>query len=107
MPIMRRKPSLAAAAGPCCILLGLITLLLFPATARSQSGWGPGLPPPSPPVASGKSRLNPSPPAPLLPASVFGLQTNLRKYLETWPTPGSTATEAWPEYIPEDEGAPD
>ena len=32
--------------------------------------------------------------------SVFSLQTNLRKYLETWPTPGSTSTEAWPEYVP-------
>ena len=39
---------------------------------------------------------------PLPPASVFSLQTNLRKYLETWPTPGSTTTEAWPEYVPED-----
>ena len=38
---------------------------------------------------------------PLPPASVFSLQTNLRKYLETWPTPGSTVTEAWPEYFPE------
>jgi hypothetical protein len=40
---------------------------------------------------------------PLPPASVFSLQTNLRKYLETWPAPGSTATGDWPEYIPEDE----
>jgi hypothetical protein len=40
---------------------------------------------------------------PLPPASVFCLQTNFRKYLETWPTPGSTATGDWPEYIPEDE----
>jgi hypothetical protein len=39
---------------------------------------------------------------PLPPASAFSLQTNLRRYLETWPTPGSTATEAWPEYVPED-----
>ena len=39
---------------------------------------------------------------PLPPASAFHLQTNLRKYLETWPTPGSTSTEAWPEYVPED-----
>ena len=39
---------------------------------------------------------------PLPPASVFHLQTNLRQYLETWPAPGSTATEAWPEYVPED-----
>jgi hypothetical protein len=39
---------------------------------------------------------------PLPPASVFSLQTQFRKYLETWPTPGSTTTEDWPEYIPED-----
>jgi len=39
---------------------------------------------------------------PLPPASAFSLQTNLRKYLETWPTPGSTAAEAWPEYVPEE-----
>jgi hypothetical protein len=40
--------------------------------------------------------------SPLPPASAFHLQTNLRQYLETWPTPGSTTTEAWPEYVPED-----
>jgi hypothetical protein len=39
---------------------------------------------------------------PLPPASAFHLQTNLRQYLETWPTPGSTTTDAWPEYVPED-----
>ena len=39
---------------------------------------------------------------PLPPASAFSLQTNLRRYLETWPTPGSTTSEAWPEYVPED-----
>jgi hypothetical protein len=39
---------------------------------------------------------------PLPPASAFHLQTNLRKYLETWPTPGSTTSEAWPEYVPEE-----
>ena len=39
---------------------------------------------------------------PLPPASAFHLQTNLRKYLETWPTPGSTTTEAWPEYVAEE-----
>lgn len=39
---------------------------------------------------------------PLPPASAFHLQKNLRLYLEAWPTPGSTAAEPWPEYIPED-----
>jgi hypothetical protein len=35
--------------------------------------------------------------SPLPPASAFGLQTNLRRYLKTWPTPGTTATDEWPE----------
>jgi hypothetical protein len=39
---------------------------------------------------------------PLPPASAFHLQTNLRQYLETWPTPGATTTAAWPEYVPEE-----
>ena len=39
---------------------------------------------------------------PLPPASAFHLHTNLRQYLEAWPTPGSTTSEAWPEYVPED-----
>jgi hypothetical protein len=39
---------------------------------------------------------------PLPPASVFFLQANLRKYLETWPDPGSTSVEDWPEYVPEE-----
>lgn len=50
------------------------------------------------PVASGRFPWR----CPLPPASAFHLQTNLRKYLETWPTPGSTTSEAWPEYITED-----
>jgi len=41
-------------------------------------------------------------PCPLPPGSAFSFQTNLRKYLETWPTPGSTSTEPWPEYVPEE-----
>jgi len=40
-------------------------------------------------------------PCPLPPASAFHLQTNLRRYLETWPTPGTTVGEAWPEYVAE------
>lgn len=167
MRIMCREQSVWGAAGPGFILLGLITLLLLPATARGQSGGGAGVPQPAPPGAAAVSRLNLAPPnlrlpaparedpgepgarqapprdlrqsadnprnsarqlascpapvvrqtlpvkpassgwlpsrCPLPPASVFSLQTNLRKYLETWPTPGSTATGDWPEYIPEDE----
>lgn len=53
------------------------------AVLPASSGWVPGQ-------------------CPLPPASVFSLQTNLRQYLETWPTPGFTTTEAWPEYVPED-----
>jgi hypothetical protein len=156
MRIEPREPSLRRAAGPGFILLGLITLLLLPATSRGQSGGGPGVPQLPPPGASEVGRLNPgedpgkpwarqAPPrdlrpaadnlresgrqlasrpasgvhqnlpvkpaasgwlpsqCPLPPASAFILQTNFRKYLETWPTPGSTATGDWPEYIPEDE----
>ena len=157
MRIEPREPSLRRAAGPGFILLGLITLLLLPATARGHSGGGPGVPQLPPPGASEVGRLNPgedpgepcarrAPPrdlrqaadnpqgcpgrqlasrpasgvqqnlpvkptasgwlpsqCPLPPAFVFILQTNFRKYLETWPTPGATATGDWPEYIPEDE----
>jgi hypothetical protein len=39
---------------------------------------------------------------PLPPASVFHLHIDLRRYLETWPAPGSTVGAAWPEYVPED-----
>jgi hypothetical protein len=116
MRIMCRERSEWRAAGPWLIFLGLITLLLLPATARGQSGWGPEVPQPSRHLASrpvsGLRQNLPLEPTtsgwlssrcPLPPASVFSLQTNFRKYLETWPTPGSTATEDWPEYIPEDE----
>ena len=116
MRIMCQEQSVWRPAGLSFILLGLITLLLFPATARGQSGWGPGVPQPSRQLASrpasGFQQNLPIEPAtsgwlssrcPLPPASVFSLQTNFRKYLETWPTPGSTATEDLPEYIPEDE----
>jgi hypothetical protein len=88
------------------VLPGLVALLLLAAPGHGASsqtsafgdtplqgqpepkmgpGWGPS-----------SSRC------PLAPASAFSLQANLRKYLETWPTPGSTATEAWPEYVPEE-----
>jgi hypothetical protein len=81
------------------ILLGLVTLLLLCAPARGQSPWPhENLKTPDGLKKSGR----PASFCPLPPASVFSLQTNLCKYLETWPTPGSTTTEAWPEYIPED-----
>ena len=156
MKIEPQEPSLRRAAGPGFILLGLITLLLLPVTARGQSGGDSRVSQLSPPGASEVRRLNPgedpgkpgprqsppkdlkqaadnlrksgrqlasltasgvhqnlpvkpaapgwlSPQCPLPPGSVFILPTNFRKYLETWPTPGSTATGDWPEYIPEDE----
>ena len=112
------------------LLLGLVTLLLLPATARGQSGWPPGVLQTSHQKESEVRRVHLSSPnlrsaargrenpgedrgkpsarqdlpwqCPLPPASVFFLQNKFRKYLETWPTPGSTATEAWPEYVPED-----
>jgi hypothetical protein len=51
------------------------------------------------PAAPGWPPANPNSPWP--PASAFTLQTNLRKYLDTWPTPGATATDDWPEYVGE------
>jgi len=112
------------------ILVGLVTLLLLCAPAWEQSGWPPGVLQTSHQKESEVRRVHLSSPnlrsaargrenpgedlgkpsarqdlpwhCPLPPASVFSLQTNLRKYLETWPTPGSTTTEAWPEYVPED-----
>jgi hypothetical protein len=88
------------------VLPGLIALLLLAAPQPGASSPTPDVAhPPGPCADTGKPgwRWGPaSSPCPLPPASVFSLQTNLRKYLETWPTPGSTATEAWPEYIPED-----
>jgi hypothetical protein len=88
------------ATGPRFILLGLITLLLLPATARGQSGWPAEdlRKTPDGVIKSGRLPWR----CPLPPASAFSLQANLRQYLETWPTPGSTATEAWPEYVAED-----
>lgn len=51
------------------------------------------------PAAAEWPPANPNSPWP--PASAFALQTNLRKYLDTWPTPGATATDDWPEYVGE------
>lgn len=97
--VCRSKPAWLA-AGLRFVLLGLVTLLLLPAPARSQSALPPEdlKKPPDGVITSGRRPSR----CPLPPASAFTLQTNLRKYLETWPTPGSTVTEAWPEYIPED-----
>jgi hypothetical protein len=82
------------------VLPGLMALLLLAAPGHSASSPLPG---PGPNQGKPGWRWGPaSSPCPLPPASVFFLQTNLRKYLETWPTPGSTSTEAWPEYVPED-----
>jgi hypothetical protein len=88
------------------VLPGLIALLLLVAPGHGASSPDPGVA--QPPGLEGNLRKPSlrwgpaSSQCPLPPASVFSLPTNLRKYLETWPTPGSTATEDWPEYIPED-----
>jgi hypothetical protein len=88
------------------ILPGLIALLLLAAPAHDASGQPPAMDQTSPPGQPGMTRdpgWGPSSPrCPLPPASVFSLQTNLRKYLETWPTPGSTSVEDWPEYASEE-----
>jgi hypothetical protein len=82
------------------LLLGLVSLLLLCAPARGQSTWPPKDLGKTPASVKKSSRLSSG--CPLPPASAFSLQTNLRKYLETWPTPGSTTTGDWPEYVPED-----
>jgi hypothetical protein len=90
-----------SAAGFRWALLGCLTLLLLPAPARSQAVWPlVNLTKSSVRVVTSARSLSP---CPLPPVSAYSLQTNFRKYLETWPTPGSTATEDWPEYFPEDE----
>ena len=100
MKTVRRSKPAWLTAGLRFVLLGLATLWLLPGPARSQSAWPPE------DLRKTPQGLNESgqPPfcCPLPPASAFSFQTNLRKYLETWPMPGSTVTEAWPEYIPED-----
>ncbi len=88
------------ASGLRFLLPGLVTLLLLCAPAEGQSAW--------PPEDLGQTpdrlrKADPQPSrCPLPPVSAFSLQTHLRKYLDTWPTPGATATEDWPEYVPEE-----
>jgi hypothetical protein len=101
MKTSARTTSAWSAAGLRWALLGCLTLLLLPAPARSQAAWPPvKLAKSSVGVATSARSLSP---CPLPPVSAYSLQTDLCKYLETWPTPGSTATEDWPEYFPEDE----
>jgi hypothetical protein len=64
-----------------------------PPYVRTASGWARDL-------FDQPRTANPDPArpwCPLAPASAFSLQDHLRKYLETWPTPGSTGREEWPE----------
>ena len=96
--VCRSKPAWLT-PGLRLVLFVLLTLVLLPAPARSHSAWPPEDLRKTPHgVTTSGRRLSG---CPLPPVSAFALQTNLRKYLETWPTPGSTVTEAWPEYIPE------
>jgi hypothetical protein len=97
------------------ILVGLLAPLLLTAAASGQSAWPPPIPKfiqpaPSAPEAAPARQARPQDLAKLHfnlqksarpPASAFALQTNLRKYLDTWPTPGATATDDWPEYVGE------
>jgi len=114
MSLGRRKAGSCSAVRHQFILPGLIALLLFSSPALGQP---PGLPAPEQSPILGDPGQEPvtvlkhyrpaphltlsSPWCPLPPASVFALHTNLRKYLETWPTPGATAGDDWPEYIAE------
>jgi hypothetical protein len=108
-----RKTRLAASRR--LILVGLLAPLLLTAAASGQSAWPPPipkffLPASSGPVAAPTSQARPQDLTKLHsnlqksarpPASAFALQTNPRKYLDTWPTPGATATDDWPEYVGE------
>lgn len=108
------------------ILPGLVTLMLLVSMASAQSVRADGpqdlLPqPPYPekfvrlpdrpsvadqPALSFSNNLVAEPPAsrwwlatsqpPLPPASAFALQANLRKFLYTWPTPGTTVARDEP-----------
>jgi hypothetical protein len=121
----RRAGKTRRAASLRVILLGLMVPLLLTATAFGQCGWPapvkkalvpirfdqravPDSPGPSPSAAKARGDLgepsdrHPSTPnSPLPPASAFTLQTNLRQYLETWPTPGTKVTDDCPEYVGE------
>jgi hypothetical protein len=68
-----------------------------PLAGRAASGFHQKFRPE--PAVPGWPPANPNSPWP--PASAFVLQTNLRKYLDTWPTPGATSTDDWPEYVGE------
>ena len=115
MPKVQNAATTRLAAGLRLILSGLIALLLVSSAAGGQSGQLPLVPvaPPSQfpqdlsaqPPAAGWGRVSRQ--CPLPPASVFGLQDHLRMYRETWPTPGSTGTEDWPEYVSEADDALD
>jgi hypothetical protein len=59
MKTLYRETPVWLAAGLRVTCLGLITLLLLPATSRGQSGAGPGVPQLPPPGASEVGRLNP------------------------------------------------
>ena len=98
--VCRSKPAWLAPALR-FVFPGLAALLLLPAPARCQSAWPPGdfRQTPGGLIASGSRPDR----CPLPPVSAFTLQANLHKYLEAWPTPGSTITQAWPDSIPEDE----
>ncbi len=83
------------------LLLGSVALLLLCVPARGeQFPWVPEGPGQTP---HRLSKVDPQPSRRLMSSlSVFSRQPHLRKYLDTWPTPGVTACEDWPEYIPEE-----
>ena len=113
MPKIQHAATTPLAAGLRLVLL--VALLLVSSPARGQSGQLAPVPSDSPSglrqdlgprlSASGWERVSRQCPLPF--ASVFGFQDHLRKYRETWPTPGSTGTEDWPEYVAEDDDALD
>jgi hypothetical protein len=100
----------AAAFGQCgwpAPIKRALVPIRFAQKAGPQAGDDSGEPPKAQGADSWLAPANPEPShrpsatsnSPLPPASAFGLQTNLRRYLKTWPTPGTTATDACPEYV--------
>jgi hypothetical protein len=104
-PVLHQKNSRLATTLR-LLLPGLLGLILGASPgpgAANQSLAVAGTPPQEKLQAKRGPGWRPSSPrCPLPPASAFFLQANLRKYLETWPDPGSTSVEDWPEYAPEE-----
>ncbi len=86
------------------ILLAWVGLLRFSAAASGQSGSMPAISKTDVQATAARIRQDSyrklahlPPPFPQWPT----MPERLQKYLDAWPTPGATATKAWPEAGPE------